>query len=74
MFPNPVVDFQITVTATRPSDEFLLFDISGRQITILDQVYNETNGRTQLKFPVDTAKGLYLLKVNDESKMLLFKN
>ena len=74
VFPNPVVNFEITVTNTSLVDEFLLFDIRGRQVLINDVLYNEFNARTTLKFPHDTSEGLYILKVNDKSTMLLFKN
>ncbi|NRA93234.1 MAG: T9SS type A sorting domain-containing protein, partial [Psychroserpens sp.] len=72
IFPNPVTNSQVTITNSNAFDEFLLFDILGRQVTILSSDFNEVNKRTLLKFP-ETAEGLYILKVNGETKMLLFK-
>ncbi|WP_323789334.1 FG-GAP-like repeat-containing protein [Psychroserpens sp.] len=74
IFPNPVINFEIFITSTNALDNFSLFDIRGRQITILDSDFNEFSKRTRLKFPQDTSEGLYILKVNDNSTMLLFKN
>ncbi|WP_084205901.1 FG-GAP-like repeat-containing protein [Psychroserpens mesophilus] len=74
VFPNPVVNFEVFITNTNASDAFSLFDIRGRQITILNSDFNEFSRRTKLQFPQDTSEGLYILYVNGNSVMLLFKN
>ena len=74
VFPNPVVNFEVIITKTNALDSFSLFDIRGRQIAILDVDFNEFSRRTKLQFPQDTSEGLYILNVNGNSTMLLFKN
>jgi len=74
IFPNPVVNFEVSITNTNATDSFSLFDIRGRQITILNTDFNELSRRTKLKFPQDTSEGLYFLNINGNAIMLLFKN
>ena len=74
VFPNPVVDYEVFITNSNALDSFSLFDIRGRQIAIIDADFNEFNRRTRLQFPKDTSEGLYILNVNGNSTMLLFKN
>lgn len=74
VFPNPVVNYEVVITNTKPLDSFSLFDIRGRQIAILNTTFNELSKRTKLQFPQDTSEGLYILNINGNSVMLLFKN
>ncbi|MFK7782149.1 FG-GAP-like repeat-containing protein [Psychroserpens sp.] len=74
VFPNPVIDFQVTITNTNVSDSFNLFDIRGRQIQVLNSNFNEFSRRTILQFPQDTSEGLYFLNINGKGILLLFKN
>ncbi|MEY8847404.1 FG-GAP-like repeat-containing protein [Psychroserpens sp. XS_ASV72] len=74
VFPNPVTNFEINITSTSRNDVFSLFDIRGRQVTILETQFDEFGRRTRLVFPQDTSEGVYFLKINNSSKMLLIKN
>ncbi len=74
LFPNPITDGEIFVTGTADNDVFSLFDMNGRQIIILNIDYDDNNKRTCLKFPETTSEGIYLLSINAESKMIIFKD
>ena len=74
LFPNPIIDGEVFVTGTANNDTFTLFDMNGRKIIILSIEYDDNRKRTRLKFPEITSAGIYLLKINSDSKILIFKD
>lgn len=73
IYPNPTVDREIFIGQTDGSETIEVFDISGRRIELANRTYDELNHTTSLKFN-DTASGLYLIRVNDTSKMIVVKD
>lgn len=73
IYPNPTVDREIFIGQTDGSETIEVFDISGRRIELANRTYNELNHTTSLKFN-DAASGLYLLRINDTSKMIVVKD
>ncbi|WNH11022.1 T9SS type A sorting domain-containing protein [Thalassobellus suaedae] len=62
------------MTNTESSDAFNLFDINGRHIKLIDIQYSENLKATILKFPNTITTGVYILKINNNSKKLAFTN
>ncbi|WP_242135572.1 FG-GAP-like repeat-containing protein [Aestuariivivens marinum] len=74
IFPNPVIDKEIYITNTKALDEFKLFDVLGKSIPILNSTFNESNSSTKLTFPNSITSGIYILKSNTFSKIVLVNN
>ncbi|WP_026753855.1 FG-GAP-like repeat-containing protein [Sediminibacter sp. Hel_I_10] len=73
VFPNPVIHNELYVTASSETDTFTLYDMQGRTVDIIEVKFDEYSGQTHLKFPETTAAAIYLLKINNDSKMIIFK-
>ncbi|HWR94964.1 MAG TPA: T9SS type A sorting domain-containing protein, partial [Flavobacterium sp.] len=74
MYPNPVVSGEIYIANTTSSDEIKLFDIQGRLINLEGKDYNMGTNTTKIKLSNATVTGMYLLRVNTMSKMIIVKN
>nr|WP_296354976.1 T9SS type A sorting domain-containing protein [Winogradskyella sp.] len=73
VYPNPAINGEIFISNTDGTETIQLFDISGRQIEILNESFDQFTNTTALKVDVATT-GLYLLKLNDLSKMIIIKD
>ncbi|WP_426429455.1 FG-GAP-like repeat-containing protein [Winogradskyella sp. HB-48] len=73
IYPNPVTDGEIFIANTDGTETIEIFDISGRQIDILNRNFDEVSTTTTLKINV-AATGLYLLRIDNTSKMMVIKN
>ncbi|GAB4157936.1 MAG: hypothetical protein Tsb0033_10400 [Winogradskyella sp.] len=73
IYPNPVTDGDVFLSNTDGTETIEIFDISGRQIDVLNRTFEEVNATTTLKLNV-AATGLYLLRVNNMSKMIVIKD
>ena len=51
-----------------------MFDIRGRKIDIINKSYNDFSKETIITFGEATAAGLYMLKVNTESTMVVIQD
>jgi hypothetical protein len=73
IYPNPVTDGEIFIANTVGTEAIGIYDISGRKIELAERTFDMLNGTTLLKLKVD-ATGLYLLKINNTSKMIIVKD
>ena len=73
VYPNPVVANEVYITNTSASDVMHVFDIQGRLIQIIDKRFDDVTATTQIQLPKSTATGLYVLRVNSTSKMIVVK-
>ena len=64
VYPNPVKKSGVSVSGTKLSDDFHLFDISGKYIEFRDKTFNDNSGVTKLKFSNELHTGIYILKIN----------
>ncbi len=72
VYPNPLNDeFKVFITNTASTDELQLSDLKGSVISILSKLYNEETGITEIKLPHSLASGVYVLKINSESKLVV---
>lgn len=71
VYPNPVKKSGVSVSGTKLSDDFQLFDISGKYIEFRDKTFNENSGVTELKFSNKLHTGIYILKINKTVSKLL---
>lgn len=69
VYPNPTNNQQFFITETSNDDVINVFDIRGRKINILQKEFNADNGVTRIKLS-SASSGLYVLRVNGNSKML----
>ena len=72
IFPNPTTNAELFITNTRSSDVIEVFDIRGRKIEI-NRNFNELNNTTSIQLN-STSAGLYMLKVNNNSQMIVVKD
>jgi len=73
IYPNPTVNKELFITNTEISDVIEVFDIRGRKIEISNRSYDEQTFTTSIKLN-SAAIGLYMLKVNSNSKMIVVKD
>ncbi len=73
IYPNPTTNREIFISNTIGSETIQIFDINGRNIDLVDRTYNNSDNTTTLKFS-ETASGLFLLKVNNVSKIVVINN
>ena len=71
IYPNPVLNSELFITNTTAQDEFEIFDIQGRQVTITEQVFNPINNQTRLYIPSTTATGVYVVRFDDKSQLII---
>jgi hypothetical protein len=71
VYPNPVITKEIYITNTESMDSIYLFDMQGRSIRGLDRHFDESRGFTLLKLPNSIASGIYVLRVNSLSKLII---
>ncbi len=76
VFPNPVsVSFgAMSVANTEATDTFVLFDINGRHIKLVENQYTKALKTTVLKIPSTIAPGIYILKINSSTRKIVIAN
>ncbi|WP_204346372.1 FG-GAP-like repeat-containing protein [Psychroserpens algicola] len=74
IYPNPVTNGTVFITNTSQDDTFAMYDIRGRQVSVLKKEFNEFGSLTQLTIPESTSAGLYFLTINSTSKLLVIKD
>jgi hypothetical protein len=74
MYPNPTVNREVFISNTNGTESFTLFDLSGRIIKVESVTFNKNTYTTQIRIPTSIAKGIYVIKVNRESKLLFVKD
>ncbi|WP_299522612.1 FG-GAP-like repeat-containing protein [Winogradskyella sp.] len=67
LYPNPTTHREIYITNTNGAENIEVFDISGRKIDLANRTHN--GSITRLEFG-NTASGLYVLKIDNTSKMI----
>jgi ASPIC and UnbV/FG-GAP-like repeat len=73
VYPNPAINKEVNVSNTKASDNFILFDLSGKSFSPTEKIFNESTGTTLVKLPQTITSGIYVLKVNDRAKLLFVK-
>ena len=73
IYPNPTVNRELFITNSKITDTIEVFDIRGRKIQITNRSYNDQNLITSIKLNT-AATGLYMLKVNSNSSMIVVKD
>lgn len=71
VYPNPSPNGIIFIANTLQSDSFRLVDMKGSTTTGIVKQYDETSKITSLKYPQSIASGVYILQINDASKILI---
>jgi hypothetical protein len=74
MYPNPVTRSEIYIANTSKTDEIKVFDMQGRVIQIESTSFDVQTSTSHINLSKNTATGMYLLKVNTLSKIILVKN
>ena len=74
VYPNPTRNREIYISNTYTNDTIEVFDMLGRKINLSSKTYDGSNRTTTLRFTSYTAAGMYLLKVNDTSKMIVIND
>ena len=64
---------EIFITNSSQEDTITLFDIRGRQVNILNTVFDEFGKVTRLVISNSTAAGLYILNINAISTLIVIK-
>ena len=71
VYPNPVNSNSVFITNTKQTDEFILFDTLGKLIPISKKTFDEESSVTNLKLNASIATGIYILQINNSSKLLV---
>ncbi len=74
MYPNPVTRSEIYIANASNTDEIKVFDMLGRVIQIESKSFDAQTSTSKINLSKNTATGMYLLKVNTLSKIILVKN
>lgn len=74
VFPNPITDKELFISNTNNQDSFEVFDVMGRLIRYIDKSYDEDTGLTRLKLPDFLTSGVYILRTNKISEILIIKD
>ncbi|MDN3493931.1 FG-GAP-like repeat-containing protein [Winogradskyella bathintestinalis] len=72
IYPNPTTNRELFITNTTNSDVIEVFDIRGRKIEIT-KTFHALTSTSNIKLH-SAATGLYLLKVNNNSEMIVVKD
>lgn len=70
VYPNPATNSEIFVSNTDGTESIEIYDIRGRSMDYASKTYNGFNNTTKINLN-NTASGLYVLKVNAASKMIV---
>ncbi|WP_178984356.1 FG-GAP-like repeat-containing protein [Winogradskyella helgolandensis] len=73
VYPNPTTNNELNISNTNTNDVITVFDMRGRKIEIQDSRYDGPTKTTTIKL-TGAETGLYLLKVNTYSKMIVVNN
>lgn len=72
IYPNPLKpDNILYISNTSSSDNFTLVDMKGSLIKITTIEYNESSRQTRLVIPKSLSSGVYILKINNISSLVL---
>ena len=72
IYPNPVASGgTISITNANPSDNYKLYDVSGRYITISNTQFDGFNGTARITIPPTTASGVYILSGSNFSHKII---
>ncbi|TYB79416.1 FG-GAP-like repeat-containing protein [Bizionia myxarmorum] len=72
IYPNPVASGgNLYVTNASANDNYKLYDVSGRLITISNTQYDGFNGTARITIPPTTATGVYILSGNNFSQKII---
>lgn len=74
MYPNPVTRSEIYIANTANTDDIKVFDMQGRLIQLEGKSFDIGTNTTRINLPKATVTGMYLLRVNALSKIILVKN
>jgi len=74
LYPNPVINKEIFIANTTGLEDISVYDIQGRLIKIGEKEFNSLNKTTEIKFIKPIASGLYVLKVNNTSRIFIVNN
>jgi len=73
VFPNPITKGELFITNTNEQDIFNIFDISGRLIQFINKMYDEDTKQTYIKLSEFLSSGVYILRTNKTSEILIIK-
>lgn len=71
MYPNPAMHREVFIANTNGTEIITLFDLNGRNIKMESVIFNNRNYTTQVRLPSSIVKGMYMMKVNGASKLLV---
>ena len=72
IYPNPIIDGDVFITNTSITDNFDLYDIRGRKLTIGSKIFDDDSKITHLKISPSITPGFYILKTKNSSKLMIF--
>ncbi|SDI09703.1 FG-GAP-like repeat-containing protein [Winogradskyella thalassocola] len=73
VYPNPTTNRELNISNTNTNDVIAVYDMRGRKIEIQNRRYDALTNTTTIKL-TSAETGLYLLKVNANSKMIVVNN
>ncbi|WP_308991143.1 FG-GAP-like repeat-containing protein [Mariniflexile litorale] len=73
VYPNPLntTSNQLFVTNTLESDSIYIYDMNGRLLQVPSKQFDKNTSITRLSLSETLSTGIYILKINSESKKLI---
>ncbi len=72
VYPNPVSGTSLSISNTKSTDVFEIYNMAGQKISSFNANFDGTN--TVIKFETKPATGMYVLKINNFSKLIFIEN
>ncbi len=73
-YPNPIIENKINIANSKSDQKYHLFDINGKEVFILSQVYDAEHKEMVIMFSEKTPSGIYVLKSEEHSQLIMIKN
>jgi hypothetical protein len=71
VYPNPMVSSDLYISNTTVLTNFELFDFTGRKVAVFNKSFDFSSKITRLKMLSKLASGIYLIKIDTISKIII---
>ncbi|MDH5414724.1 MAG: T9SS type A sorting domain-containing protein, partial [Flavobacteriaceae bacterium] len=73
IYPNPITNAEVFISHTADGDEFNLYDIQGRQLSVGSTTFDNSTKVTRLAISPSITPGFYILKSKKLTKLVIIE-
>lgn len=73
IFPNPITNGEVFISNTAEGDDFNLYDIQGRQLSVGTTIFDNSTKVTRLVISPSITPGFYILKSKKLTKLIIIE-